>query len=261
MSKSNYLSSAAKYFAGVSFLILITNLFSTVARITGEQQILSLTSKITSFSFYLIILLAFVALNGERIAYRNVRDFSKLKVMINLKRVFFAVVVLNFSSNYIEKSVSSYMGSFALKTVLQVSSSFLFSVSSFSFLVVIVLFWYYKRDKLHGKISVMELTSVIIGIIYNVFKALNFSVTKYQVIIYGKTLESFFLNQNILDALCILSCIIYIVVFISIANLYKKFVVNDDVERKKQLDSRRKTKDVYKSEGYGLDTAEDDFIF
>ena len=83
MTKSSYLSSAAKYFAVVSALILLPNLFSMLGT---SDQITELAGKITSFSFYLIIALTYVALNGEGIAYRKNGLTEKLKAIVYLKR-------------------------------------------------------------------------------------------------------------------------------------------------------------------------------
>lgn len=260
MTKSSYLSSASKYFAIVSGLILLPNLFSLLGNVFVAEQIISLTSKATSFSFYLIIVLSYIALNGEGIAYRKNNLTENLKRIVYLKRYLLFSVVINFSKNFIERKVLSFSGNEAFSLILKLSTSLLFSAASFSFLVAVVLIWYFKRDKKIEKLAVIEIPSIAVGFVYNIFKALNYSVSVYGVSVYGKSLSSFFSRSTIEDVLCVICCVVFIVAFIVISKKYDAFFADEEAERKRLLSLRKSTKDIYKEEGYGIDTVEDDFI-
>ncbi len=257
MTKSNYLSSAAKYFAVVSALILLPNLFSMAG---SSEQVAELTRKITSFSFYLIIALTYVALNGEGIAYRKNNMIENLKSIVYLKRYLLFSVIVNVAKSYLERKAVSFSDNNVVKVFLQFSSSVLFSVASFSFVVTVVLIWYLKRDKDIQNLFKFELIAIILGVLYNVFKILNYTVDSYGLKIYGEALTNLFSNQMIINILCVVCCIIFIVSFIVISRSYNLLSLKEEDERKKTLALRKTTKDICKSEGYGIDSVEDDFF-
>lgn len=257
MTKSNYLSSAAKYFAVVSALILLPNLFSILG---SSEQLSSLTGKITSFSFYLIIAVTYVALNGEGIAYRKNNLPQNLRSIVSLKRYLLFSVLVNFSKNFIERKVLGFSGNVVLKILLQFSSSILFSVASFSFMVTVVWLWYIKRDKELSQLFKFEVIAVAFGVLYNVFKVFNFTVTIYDLKIFGEGLTKLFSNQTVSSILCVACCIVFIIAFVLVSKQYDKLSLKEEEERKKLLSLRKTTKDIYKEDGYGIDSAEDDFL-
>ena len=257
MTKSNYLSSAAKYFAVVSALILLPNLFSILG---SSEQLSSLTGKITSFSFYLIIAVTYVALNGEGIAYRKNNLPQNLRSIVSLKRYLLFSVLVNFSKNFIERKALNFTGNDWVKMLLQLSSSILFSVASFSFMVTVVWLWYIKRDKELSQLFKFEVIAVAFGVLYNVFKVFNFTVTIYDLKIFGEGLTKLFSNQTVSSILCVACCIVFIIAFVLVSKQYDKLSLKEDEERKKLLSLRKTTKDIYKEDGYGIDSAEDDFL-
>ncbi len=257
MTKSNYLSSAAKYFAIVSALILLPNLFSVLG---SSEQIASLTGKITSLSFYLIIAVTYVALNGEGIAYRKNNMPENLRKIVYLKRYLLFSFLVNFSKNFIEKKVLNFTGSDVVKTLFQFSSSVLFSVASFSFVLTVVLLWYIKRDKKNSILVKIEMVAAAFGFLYNLFKVFNYTVTGYALKIYGETLTNVFSNQSLSSIFCVACCIVFIIAFIVVSKQYDKLSLNEEEERKKLLSLRKTTKDIYKEVGYGIDNVEDDFL-
>ena len=257
MTKSNYLSSAAKYFAVVSALILLPNLFLILG---SSEQLASLTGKITSFSFYLIIAVTYVALNGEGIAYRKNNLPQNLRSIVSLKRYLLFSVLVNFSKNFIERKALNFTGNDWVKMLLQLSSSILFSVASFSFMVTVVWLWYIKRDKELSQLFKFEVIAVAFGVLYNVFKVFNFTVTIYDLKIFGEGLTKLFSNQTVSSILCVACCIVFIIAFVLVSKQYDKLSLKEDEERKKLLSLRKTTKDIYKEDGYGIDSAEDDFL-
>lgn len=257
MTKSNYLSSAAKYFAIVSALILLPNLFSMLG---SSDQVAELAVKITSFSFYLIIALTYIALNGEGIAYRKNNMIEKLKSVVALKRYLLFSVIINFAKNYLERKVVGFSGNNGIKLLLQFSTSVLFSVTSFSFVVAVVLIWYLKRDKVISKLFKVEIVAIACGVLYNLFKVFNYTVETYGLKIYGETLTTIFESKMISGCLCVGCCIVFIVVFIVISKYYNTLSLKEEEERKNLLALRKTTVDICKEDGYGIDFVEDDFI-
>ena len=260
MTKSSYLSSASKYFAIVSALILLPNLFTVIGSFIATEQILSLTAKATSFSFYLVIALSYVALNGEGIAYRKNNMTESLKKIVYLKRYLLFSVLVNFAKNFIERKVSGFSGNEAISVFLKLSTSLLFSVASFSFLVTVVLIWYLKRDKNIEKLSFVEGIAIVFGVAYNGYKILNFSSAGYGLDFFGKTLTNIFSDSTVSSAFCVLCCVVFVVAFIVISKKYAEFFSDEEDERKRLLSLRKTTRDIYKPEGCGIDTVEDDFI-
>lgn len=258
MTKSSYLSSAAKYLAIVSALILLPNLFSMLG---SFEKIAELTGRVTTFSFYLIIVLIYVALNGEGIAYRKNRLTEKLRATVYLKRYLLFSVIINFAKNYLERKVFTYSGSNVIKVLFELSSGALFSVASFSFVVTVVLIWYLRRDKDIEGLAKFEMIAIISGVIYNLFKALSFPIESYATKIYGEALTRVLSFQIIGDIFCILCCVVFIIAFVVISKKYASLYEKEEEERKSLLALRKTTKDIYKTEGYGMDCAEDDFIF
>ena len=260
MTKSSYLSSASKYFAIVSGLILLPNLLSLIGGFFATEQILSLTTKATSLSFYLIIALSYVALNGEGIAYRKNNMTESLKKIVYLKRYLLFSVIVNFSKNFIERKVLTFSGNDAVSLFLKLSTSLLFSVASFSFLVTVVSIWYLKRDKEISNLFNLEAFAIEFGVIYNMFKVFNYTVESYGLKIYGDSLTVIFANPTLTNLFCVICCIIFIASFITISKYYNSLSLKEEEERKNLLALRKTTVDIFNEEGYGIDTVEDDFI-
>lgn len=257
MTKSNYLSSAAKYFAVVSALILLPNLFSVLG---SSEQIASLTGRITTLSFYLIIAVTYVALNGEGIAYRKNNIPEKLRKIVYLKRYLLFSVLVNFSKNFIERKTLNFTGNDWVKMILQFSSSILFSLASFSFMVTVVWLWYIKRDKGISQLFKLEAVAVAFGVLYNIFKVFNHTVTVYDIKFFGRVLTDLLSNQIISGIFCVACCTVFIIAFIVVSKQYDKLSFKEEEERKKLLSLRKSTKDIYNEVGFGIDTVEDDFI-
>ena len=126
--------------------------------------------------------------------------------------------------------------------------------------MVVVLIWYLKRDKKIKGLSVIEGAAIGIGVAYNAYKILNFSVAEYGMNMFGKTLKIFFSDSAISSSFCVLACVVFIIAFAFISKRYEAFFSDEEDERKRLLSLRKTTKDIYKPEGYGIDTVEDDFI-
>jgi ferredoxin len=82
----------------------------------------------------------------------------------------------------------------------------------------------------------------------------------YDLKIYGDAVSKVFSNQIVANVLCVVCCIVFIIVFVAVSKAYEKLSVAEEEERKKLLALRKTTKDIYKSDGYGIDSIEDDFI-
>ena len=102
--------------------------------------------------------------------------------------------------------------------------------------------------------------AVAFGVLYNVFKVFNFTVTIYDLKIFGEGLTKLFSNQTVSSILCVACCIVFIIAFVLVSKQYDKLSLKEEEERKKLLSLRKTTKDIYKEDGYGIDSAEDDFL-
>ena len=105
-----------------------------------------------------IIVLAYLA----HIPYRNLPLYILWAVDI---------VLLSSSSGYI---INLFSTSELIIFILSAfSSSILFSVASFSFMVTVVWLWYINRDKEVSKLFGLEVVAVVFGVLYNIFKFFN----------------------------------------------------------------------------------------
>ena len=226
----------------------------------SSEQIASLTGKITTISFYLIIAVTYVALNGEGIAYRKNNIPENLRKIVYLKRYLLFSVLVNFSKNFIERKALNFTGNDWVKMLLQFSSSILFSLASFSFMVTVVWLWYIKRDKGISQLFKLEAVAVAFGVLYNIFKVFNHTVIVYDIKIFGRVLTDLFSNQILSGIFCVACCTVFIIAFIVVSKQYDKLSFKEEEERKKLLSLRKSTKDIYNEVGFGIDTVEDDFI-
>ena len=167
---------------------------------------------------------------------------------------------MNFSKNFIERKALNFTGNDWVKMLLQLSSSILFSVASFSFMVTVVWLWYINRDKDVSKLFGLEVVAVVFGVLYNIFKVFNHTVTVYNIKIFGRALTNLLSNQILSGFFCVACCTVFIIAFIVVSKQYEKLSFKEEEERKKLLSLRESTKDIYNEIGFGIDTVEDDYI-
>lgn len=258
LTKSDYLSNSAKLLLISSAMLFAVNTLSFVGMF--NDSVATSVGKLSDFCFYAVFVLAFLAFNGEGIAYKHSREVHKKSKTTSLK----ALVVFAFAARFVKSFVENFVLSFDNDTVSGVVARILLGVfstaSSYGFLLTAVALWYAARDKNEKKLLILEVATLSIGLIYNLFKIFNYTILKYDAVIFGELGVSLFSDKIILNVLCLFQFAFDMLMFFSVLKYYDKKVISEQAEknlaRKKMLTARN----IYSADGYGIDTLEDDFF-
>lgn len=258
MSKSGYISNSAKLMSVVAVLLFAANALIAADSFDIFGNLSQWGTSLTGFTLYAVLIIGFIAFNGEGVGHKRYRDRKSKKVTDRLKLHLFFCFFLNFFKRVMEISVMQSEG--ARGIFLRFLMSAVSTVGSYGFLLVAVSLWYIFRDGKSKELLPIEITAFVFGIIYNLYKLFNYAVARYGVDVLGDLFIRFFSNNAVLKVLCLLQLLFDILMFVRVCIYYGKI---GDAEQK-TLDSNirelPKARNIYKDEGYGIDTLEDDFL-
>lgn len=258
MAKSSYMGNSAKLLCIVSALLFAANGLIALGSFSGVQKLSSLGSGLSSLALYVVLILGYIAFNGEGVGHKRFRDRKSQKVTGFFKLNLFFCFLLNFIKSALEITAMSLSG--VGRTVACLFMSVVSTFGSYGFVLCGVSLWYILRDNNHKKLLPLQVGAFIFGVLYNVYKLVNYAVVKYDITIFGSMFNELFSNNTALKALCLLQLAFDIAMFIQVAAFYGKL---GDKEQKVLDDNTRelpRARNVYKDEGYGIDTLEDDFL-
>ncbi len=255
MTKSEYLSNSAKILLIGSALLFVANALTLVG--AYNDVFLAFGEKFSTFSFYAVFLLGFLAFNGEGIAYKHSRETVKKKKTTYLK----VLVLFAFFVRYIKIPVENVALSLNIESLGGVFSRMFLglfnTVSSYGFLLTIVSLWYIFRDNSNKKLLLFETFAFIVGLVYNVYKVFNYTVTKYELDIFGELFVSVFSDKLILNVLCLLQFAFDIFMFFVVMRFYDKKAVKEQEEKAESSKKMLTAKKIYSTDCYGIDNLED----
>lgn len=258
MAKSGYISNSAKLMSFVAALLFAANALIAVGSFDSFKTLSQWGTSLTGFTLYAVLILGYIAFNGEGVGHKRYRDRKSKKVTDRLKLHLFFCFFLNFFKRVMEISVLQSKGAWGI--FLRFLMSIVSTVGSYGFLLVAVSLWYILRDGQRKELLPIEITAFVFGVIYNLYKLFNYAVARYGVDILGDLFTRFFSNNAALKVLCLLQLFFDILMFVRVCMCYGKM---GDAEQK-VLDSNirelPKARNIYKDEGYGIDTLEDDFL-
>ena len=258
MVKSNYFSNSAKLLIAVSAILLATNTLQTLGLFTNSIKFTELGSRLSGTALYVVLVIGFIAFNGEGVCYKRYRIRKRKKLTDYFKWHICICFVMNFIKGGFDMVAMSLEG--AEKTAACLVMSFVSTVITYGFLLCVVSLWYIVRDKAHKKLVLFEVAAFVSGLIYNIYKFFNYAVVKYEITTLGVGFTKAFSNDGALRILCILQLVLDIVMFAMVVVHYDKMAIEEQEMAKKNTKTLVEARNVYKEEGFGIDTIDDDFL-
>lgn len=258
MAKSTYFSNSAKLLTFAAALLFLTNAFSTMGSFLKNESLADWGSRLSSLALYVVLALGYVAFNGEGVGHKRYRDRKSKKITGYLKLNLVFCFALNFMKNGLNAAVLTTTG--AAGIVARVVMSIVSVVGSYGFLLCVVSLWYVIRDRAHKCLLPLELIAFAFGVMYNLYKCFNYLVVKYNVGIIGNTVTELFSNSNVLKILCLLQLGFDVLMLVQVCIYYAKKGEGEQAILDKNEKQLQKACNVYKEEGFGIDTLEDDFL-
>ena len=259
MTKSDYLSNSSKLLLICSCLLLVNSVLNIVSGYIDAVK--SLAGTFTSICFYGVLIMGFLAFNGEGIAYKHTKSTKKRKATTILKILLVSV----FLFRYIKTPVSAFLLSFDSATlggaISRLIMSFLNTVASYGLLMTVVAVWFIFRDRGSKKVLVFSFLSIVSGFLYNVFKFINYAITKYGLMINESPISSVFTNSEISDVLGIIQFSFNIIMCALALKYFESFVIEEHEEQEKNTKKMLTARNIYTTDCVGIDTLEDDFLF
>lgn len=257
MTKSEYLSNSAKLLAVVSALLLVANFLVSFC---GDTELLfSLGQKLSNLSFYVAMVLGFLAFNGEGIAYKRAREYKSKKFTTILKIFLVYAFVFRFFKTLVENALVKNGATDWSGLLTALFCAMLNAVASYGFLLTLVSLRYVFRDSFAKKLFATEAFSFLVGVVYNVFKLFNYVVVKYNFAGFNQSLNALFMNEGVLHTLCVLQYLLNFVMFVVVMRHYSRLAIGEQEAFKSSQEMRSKAKSIYKSDCVGIDTLDDDF--
>lgn len=258
MTRAEYLLNSVKLFSVSGIILFIANSFIYAG--AHNESLLAYGTKITSYTFYIICALCFLALNGEGIGYKRHRDYSCKKKINILKIVLLFIFLVRFLKWAVEDLVLeaglSGVGLLCGKLFLGLFNT----ASSFSFLFMLVSLAYLFRDIEIKKVFVFEAVSFVFGFVYCVYRTLCYAVTKYGLDEFGAVFSGFFSNEQILQIFSLIQFLAFIIMCLAVKAHYNSRVLDEQDEKIKERKRMLVAPKIYSSSHVGLDTLEDDFL-
>lgn len=261
MTKSGYFSSSAKMLAAVSVLLLVTNITVLVGTLTSVQAISELGTNLSSISTYVVLVVAYVAFNGEGIGHKRNRNRTAKKSTGYLKLlVLFCFFFSRFFKGLTVNAAMQTPATEAYGALARLGVSLLSTASSYGFLMFAVSMWCLLRDYGIKKLYPVETVGCIVGIVYNFYKLLNYAFAKYGVVAPVEAIGEFFSSDALSGVLCVLQYSINVIMFILISRYYQVLANEEEAADKKNDSKLFRAKIVYEDKGYGIDSLEDTFL-
>lgn len=258
MAKSSYFSNSAKLLSIVSALLFAANAMVAVGSFLVNESLSGLGSSLSNLDVYLVLVLGYIAFNGEGLGHKRYGDRKRKKATAFLKLHLVFCFVMNFLKSGIEMTVLSVEG--AGGVVARLVMSVISTAGSYGFLLCAVSLWYILRDSQEKKLVTIEIIAFVFGILYNGYKTFNYAVGKYGITAFGSMFTDIFSNDSAMKILCLLQFAFNIIMFALVANYYGKKGEKEQEALDEKAKDLPKAKNVYKDEGFGIDTLEDDFL-
>lgn len=258
MAKSSYFSNSAKLLAVVTAVLFTANFMTAAGSFWGSSTAQSMGKSLSSLALYVGLVLCFVAFNGEGVGHKRYRNRSRKKITDLLKLNLFFCFFLNFVKGGIEYAVMTTSG--ALGVAARIFMSLVSTVGSYGFLLFAVSVWYVFRDSEKKSLLPLETAAFVFGLFHNVYKLFYYATVKYGVTALGELFNRLFSNGDTLKILCLLQFFFDILMFVQVCVIYGKQGEAEQEILDKNVTELPRARNVYKDEGFGIDTMDDDFL-
>lgn len=261
MTKSEYISNSAKLLLLCSVFLFIANLLVLFSGVGETVAVLG--EKLSNFTFYFVTVAAFLAFNGEGIAYKRSKE-KKKKMKTNLLKL---LLVFSFLVRYVKKPIENFIlssvgectrGTDIVGTVARVFLGAFNTVASFSFLFMLVAFWYMMRDN-NNKLLMLQTGAFLIGVVYNFYRMFNYAITKYGLAL-GDFYTELFSNETFMKSVVLLFYAILGVMFFVVMKTYNKNILDEQEAIRKTKKNMNFARKIYTTDCVGVDTLEDDWL-
>lgn len=258
MTKSEYLSNSAKLFAVNGIILFIANAFIFAGNFNA--QLGAYGTKLANYTFFIILVLAFLALNGEGIGYKRHKDFINKKRIKLLKLLLLFVFILRYAKVPVEQTLLSWNGSEFLQVMGKIFLGFFNTVGSYSFLFIMVSLLYLIRDKADTRLFLFETVSFFSGVFYALYRTLYICICKYQLIGTDGVIVKVFSSESVMYILGLVEYFLFIVMCFVIIHSYNLKVADEMEEKNKQKKKMKFAPKIYNTDHIGMDSLEDQFF-
>lgn len=258
MTRAEYLSNSAKLFSINGIILFIANAFIFAGRFNADLG--AYGTKLSNYTFYIVAVLSFLALNGEGIGYKRHRDFVNKKRIKALKFVLAFAFLIRFIKRSVEAFILGIGGSGASRVCAKIFLGFFNTFATYSFLFTLVSLLYLVRDKREKKVFVFEIAAFSSGVLYAVYRSLFYSVTKYELMEFGSVFAKLFSNTSVMYILGLMEYMMFVVMCFVVIHCYNKKVLYEQDEKIKERKKMLVAPKIYNTDHLGLDTLEDDFL-
>ena len=258
MAKSSYLSSSAKLFSIVASLLFAANTLIAIGSFSGSETLAQWGTSLSSLALYVVLVLGYIALNGEGVGHKRYRDRKSKKITGFFKFNLFFCFVLNFIKGGLTATAYTFSGTG--RVLAFVILSLISTIGSYGFVLCGVSFWYILRDKEFKKLLPVEIIAFAFGVVYNLFKLGNYAFIKYRIPIPPNNFTYIFSDDDISKILCLLQFGFDIIMFAVVCISYGKMGEKEQSVLDNNVRELPRARDVYKEEGFGIDTLDDDFL-
>ncbi|MBR5442425.1 MAG: hypothetical protein IKV44_05685 [Clostridia bacterium] len=257
MTKSEYLSNSAKLLMISSILLLVTN--ALVYYGAEGSTLAALGQKLSSVSFYAVLIMGFLAFNGEGIGYKRGRDYVKKKRTSILK----LFLVFAFLFRYVKTAVEAMVLSTSPEGLGGITARLIMGavnmVASYGFILTLASLWFLIRDINTKGLFAVESVSFLCGVVYNGYKLVNYTVAKYGVTAFGDFVVSVFSSQRAMQVMCLGQFFLNALMCLMIMLHYNKKVVSEQAEHSKAQKTLYSARRIYNTDCVGIDTLDDDY--
>ncbi|MBQ4104222.1 MAG: hypothetical protein IJC90_07150, partial [Clostridia bacterium] len=248
MLKYRFLKNSAKVLCVSTGVLLLSNLILLLGLlIPSFEEKIGFLSKLPDLSIYIFTFFSYLALNDEKAAHRKIKDIKSQKFIKALK----VILIVIFVSTFFKALVMSNLNGVALNLFL--------TVTSFTFFMLVLSCWYFYRDKNEGKIKLISLVSIIVSLVYTIFKFVMYQNPVYPLGGVGVDNTAFVNYQAIQYAFCILQYSTNILMLVCINKHYEKKEALAEAEEKAKVKIERPEiiESIENEDGFGIDFIDD----
>lgn len=248
MLKYRFLKNSAKVLSVSTGVLLLSNLILLLGLlIPSFEEKIGFLSKLPDLSIYIFTFFSYLALNDEKAAHRKIKDIRSQKFVKILK----VILIVIFALTFFKGLVASILNGVMLNLFL------LFT--TFTFFMFILSCWYFYRDKNEGKIKLVSLVSIIVSLVYAIFKFIMYQNPVFPLGGMNADNTGFINYQAVQYAFCILQYVTNILMLVCINKHYEKKEALSEAKEKAEVKIERpEVVDSIETEnGYGLDYIDD----
>lgn len=258
MTRAEYLSNSAKLFSINGIILFVANAFIFAG--SFNDGLGAYGTRLSNYTFYIIAVLSFLALNGEGIGYKRHRDFVNKKRTKALKFVLLFAFLIRFIKRSVEAFILTVGGKCGAPVFAKVFLGFFNTFATYCFLFTLVSLLYLVRDKGEKSLRGPEIVSFLCGIIYAVYRSFYYCITKYDLTEFGSAFEKIFSNTSAMYILSLIGYLAFVVMCFAVVHCYNKKILCEQEEKIKERKKMLVAPKIYNSDHLGLDTLDDDFL-